>query len=48
MTPVPELSMTALKSGRPLVLSEPDSLAAVTLNEMADRLAADQVLELLH
>jgi Flp pilus assembly CpaE family ATPase len=41
MTSAPDLSMRALHLGRPLVISAPDSLAAGTLIEMADRLAAE-------
>jgi CheY-like chemotaxis protein/MinD-like ATPase involved in chromosome partitioning or flagellar assembly len=41
--PEPELSLAALKAGQPLVLSHPESTAAVALNELATRLMADQV-----
>ena len=46
MAPAPELSMKALELGRPLVLSEPDSTAALSLNEMTERLMAEQVIAL--
>ena len=41
--PEPDLSMIALKAGLPLVLSHPESTAAVALTELATRLMADQV-----
>lgn len=44
MPPASDLSMKALKSGKPLVLSEPDSLPAIALNEMTDRLVTDQAI----
>ena len=42
MTRASELSLLALKQGAPLVLSHPDSLAAGTLTELANRLGAEQ------
>ncbi len=42
MTRASELSLLALKQGSPLVLSHPDSLAAGTLTELANRLVAEQ------
>jgi CheY-like chemotaxis protein/MinD-like ATPase involved in chromosome partitioning or flagellar assembly len=41
--PEPDLSAIALKAGQPLVLSHPESTAAVALTELAARLMADQV-----
>ena len=41
--PEPDLSPAALKAGQPLVLSHPESTAAVALTELATRLTADQV-----
>jgi pilus assembly protein CpaE len=41
--PEPDLSLAALKAGQPLVLSHPESTAAVALTELATRLSADQV-----
>jgi pilus assembly protein CpaE len=41
--PEPELPTVALKAGQPLVLSHPESIAAVALTELATRLMADQV-----
>ena len=41
--PEPDLSTAALKAGQPLVLSHPESTAAVALTELATRLMADQV-----
>jgi pilus assembly protein CpaE len=41
--PEPELFVVALKAGHPLVLSHPESAAAVALTELATRLMADQV-----
>jgi CheY-like chemotaxis protein len=41
--PEPNLSLAALKAGQPLVLSHPESNAAVALTELANRLMADQV-----
>jgi len=41
--PAPDLSLVALKAGWPLVLSHPESTAAVALTELATRLMADQV-----
>ena len=41
--PEPDLSLAALKAGQPLVLSHPESTAAVALTELATRLMADQV-----
>ncbi len=41
--PEPDLSLAALKAGQPLVLSHPESTAAVALTELATRLTADQV-----
>lgn len=41
--PEPDLSTVALKAGQPLVLSHPESTAAVALTELATRLTADQV-----
>jgi len=42
MTRASELSLLALKQGSPLVLSHPESLAAGTLTELANRLGAEQ------
>jgi CheY-like chemotaxis protein/MinD-like ATPase involved in chromosome partitioning or flagellar assembly len=41
--PEPDLILAALKAGQPLVLSHPESTAAVALIELATRLMADQV-----
>ena len=41
--PEPDLSLAALKAGQPLVLSHPESTAAVALTKLASRLMADQV-----
>ena len=41
--PESDLSMIALKAGQPLVLSHPESTAAVALTELATRLMEDQV-----
>ena len=41
--PEPDLSLAAMKAGQPLVLSHPESTAAVALTELATRLMADQV-----
>ncbi|MDH4360914.1 MAG: response regulator [Nitrospirota bacterium] len=42
MTRASELSLLALRQGSPLVLSHPESLAAGTLTELANRLGAEQ------
>ena len=41
--PAPDLCARALRSGSPLVLSEPDSICAAALGELAGRLAAEHV-----
>jgi CheY-like chemotaxis protein/MinD-like ATPase involved in chromosome partitioning or flagellar assembly len=41
--PESDLSLAALKAGQPLVLSHPESTAAVALTELATRLMANQV-----
>ena len=41
--PAPDLCAIALRSGSPLVLSQPDSICAAAFNELAIRLAAPQV-----
>ncbi len=41
--PAPDLCAQALRSGSPLVLSNPDSLCAVALDELAGRLAAEHI-----
>ena len=41
--PAPEDCLIANKSGTPLVLSEPDTLAAVALADIANRVAEDLV-----
>ncbi|MFQ5855972.1 MAG: response regulator [Anaerolineae bacterium] len=44
ITPAPELSTWALRMGRPLILSEPDSEAAESLVDMACRLAVGKAI----
>lgn len=44
MTRASELSLLALKQGAPIVLSSPDSLAADTLTELAERLVTDKAM----
>ena len=44
--PASDLCRAALKAGQPLVLSHPDSAAAVAFTELATRLMADQVSSL--
>ncbi len=41
--PAPDLCAQALRSGTPLVLSNPNSLCAAALDELAGRLAAEHV-----
>jgi CheY-like chemotaxis protein/MinD-like ATPase involved in chromosome partitioning or flagellar assembly len=41
--PQPDLAAAELKAGQPLLLSHPESTAAVALTELATRLTADQV-----
>jgi len=44
--PAPDLCAGALRSGSPLVLSEPDSVCAAALGDLAERLAMDHVMTL--
>jgi MinD-like ATPase involved in chromosome partitioning or flagellar assembly len=41
--PAGEANLTALKNGKPLVLSAPDSAAATAYTELGARLMADNV-----
>lgn len=44
VTPAPDLAVKSLESGRPLVISAPNSMVALALKEMTDRLLADSIL----
>jgi pilus assembly protein CpaE len=46
MTAAPDLSRTALNLGVPVMISQPKSMVAISLSQMADRLAADQIMTL--
>ncbi len=46
--PAPEACATAIEVGQPLVLLQPDQIAAVTLAEMAHRLATSEVKGVPH
>jgi Flp pilus assembly CpaE family ATPase len=46
--PAPEACATAIEVGQPLVILQPDQIAAVTLAEMAQRLAASEIRAVPH
>jgi MinD-like ATPase involved in chromosome partitioning or flagellar assembly/CheY-like chemotaxis protein len=46
--PAPEACARAIEVGQPLVIIEPEQVAAATLAEMAERLAADEVRKISH
>ncbi len=43
MPPAPDACMAAMDTGQPLVLHQPEQIAAVTLTEMAQRLSMDSI-----